>query len=186
MRSTLWARKLTCLAVAVAETEACALLHQEPLARVEFLAVSADRQLPRRGGRTVFHGPARHGDLRPRPELAWLDAGALQRRRSFGFESPGGHRAVRVLHVHEQPGVRVRVLELLDRAFNGDRLLVFEHRARMMGDHGNGSNGDRRSREQRGPKRVPHHLPPGFLSLGTNVNCLNSVAPSLVSTTALF
>src|SRR3712207_9558377 len=55
-----------------------------------------------------------------------------QRAGAFGLEAPRDDLAVRRLHVHEQPGVRVRVLELLHHPRQRDLLLLVEHRPGMM------------------------------------------------------
>ena len=87
---------------------------------MELHAVRPHRLGPDRSGPSILHGVA--GDFTLVP-----DAKSLRRMPASSSacsgprpRSPRCHRAVRVRHVHEQPGVRIRILEFLDHAFERD------------------------------------------------------------------
>src|SRR6478609_5399354 len=64
-------------------------------------------------------------------------ARAISRRAAL--DVPYFHGAVRLLHVDDQPGVRVHPAELLDRAFELDGLIRVElRRKRVMREHRSG------------------------------------------------
>jgi hypothetical protein len=72
--------------------------------------------------------------LRAGSEVALADAGARQRARAFGLETPRRDGAVVIFDVHEQPRVRIRVLKFFDGARDGDFFLIVEHDRRVMSE----------------------------------------------------
>src|SRR5260370_1887546 len=101
-------------------------------ARVELHAVAPHCLDPASSGLPILHRMSGDRQLGARGEIAFADSVSHQYAGPFGLETPGRHRAVLVRYVHQQPGVRVRVLKLLDDAANPGLLLGFEHGCRMM------------------------------------------------------
>src|SRR5678815_3199072 len=151
--------------------------------RPELFSIVSDRFHPERAGASILHRMA--GDLQFRAELQirGTNAVAQQRGWTLRLESPGRYRTILVGDVHQQPRVRVGVLEFLDRALDRHFLLVVEHHRGVMrldAQRGGHDHGQRNA----GSDSTDHFA--GSFGLSSNVKSLLLVLPSRVLKTSLF
>src|SRR5262249_55701583 len=96
------------------------------------------------------------------PERLARPAVTDQRARSGAFEAPELSAAVLLLDRQDDERVRTGELELLHHAFELDRILLVEHRERVMCQNGT-ARGDEGKAHQ--CSQLPSHSMPPFLSL---------------------
>ena len=127
--------------------------------RVEFHAVVESEARDPLGRRApIPHRVAADSDARSRSKIARSNAGAHHVARGRSFKTPGRHRAVFVLHVDDEPGMRIGILEFTDDAFERDRRVERVHAIRMVRKRGQRQKSDDRSGQNTDCESHCHYL----------------------------
>src|SRR5688572_27334903 len=126
-----------------------------PAAAEEQLAAVGQRDVAAVGLlRAVAREVAVNVDLHARLDRVAGDAAPEQRIRRPALDRPRFHRAVGLLHVHVNPGVRIDPLDLRDGALQLDRLVDVELAGKGMmrrAGHGGGPESKNRNRDKNEP-----------------------------------